>query len=225
MQTNALATDWLTYANQNATRSLPLADPLVQDMAFLPEMGLGMRVFSGGQYEEGQGPRTGSTRHDHGNAADVFFYDLASGRTLDWSNPDDLPLFQDIVRRARENGVTGFGAGDGYMQPGSMHIGYGAPAVWGAGGSGENAPDWLVAAFNGTTGPVDQPYSPQNGTQAPSQWTGGTPFNPNAPPPNALAAQQQALAMAQLRQREGYRNALMESLQAPIYANQLQGVR
>ncbi len=65
-------------------------------------------------------------------------------------------------------------------------------------------------------------YQPgQTNALASSQWTGGTPFNPNAPPPNALAAQQQA----QLRQREGYRNALMESLQAPIYANQLQGVR
>ena len=218
-QTNALGTDWLTYANQNATRSLPLAEQLVQDMAFLPEMGLGMRVFSGGQYEEGQGPRTGSTRHDHGNAADVFFYDIATGRTLDWNNPDDVPLFQDIVRRARENGVTGFGAGDGYMQPGSMHIGYGAPAVWGADGSGENAAPWLVEAYHGVTGPVDQPYSPQNGTQTPPQQGGSY-----APPSNALAMQQEALAMAQLRQREGYRNALMESLRTPLYTNQLQGV-
>jgi hypothetical protein len=66
-----------------------------------------------------------------------------------------------------------------------------------------------------------------NGTTG-GQWTGGTPFDPGSPPPNnppnALAAQQEALALAQLRQREGYRNALMESLRTPLYTNQLQGV-
>ena len=33
-----------------------------------------VRVYSGGQPESGQGPRTGSTRHDHGKAADVRIY-------------------------------------------------------------------------------------------------------------------------------------------------------
>ncbi len=63
-----------------------------------------------------------------------------------------------------------------------------------------------------------------NGT-APSGSTGGGYTPPSNTPPNALAAQQEALALAQLRQREGYRNALMESLRTQPYTNQLQGVR
>jgi hypothetical protein len=177
-------TDWLRYDNANATRSLPLAAPLVDALAFLPELGVTMEVFSGGQHPAGQGPRTGSTRHDHGNAADVFFYD-ANGRRLDWSNPQDVPLFQEIVRRARANGVTGFGAGDNYMQPGSMHIGFGNEAVWGAGGSGSNAPDWLREAFNGATvgtPPVMASASAPSGgqfTEAGMSTMGGAPSGGN----------------------------------------------
>lgn len=144
-----MATDWLQYANQNATRRLPLSSQLVQAMGFLPELGVSMEVFSGGQPEKGSGlARVGSVRHDHGNAADVFF--SKDGRRLDWANTDDRSVFQEIVKRAKAAGVTGFGAGPGYMQPGSMHIGFGSPGVWGAGGKGVTAPDWLSAAYNGT---------------------------------------------------------------------------
>ncbi|OJU12264.1 MAG: hypothetical protein BGN85_09425 [Alphaproteobacteria bacterium 64-11] len=138
--------DWLTYANTGAIRNEPLSPKLVGDLnSFLPDMGVTMKVFSGGQ--EAAGPRrTGSHRHDGGNAADVFFY--KDGRQLDWNNPQDVPLFQQIVERARQAGITGFGAGPGYMQPGSMHIGFGTPNVWGAGGRSANAPDWLRQAFN-----------------------------------------------------------------------------
>lgn len=140
--------NWLTYANQGATRNQPLSDRLTGALgSFLPEMGVTMKVFSGGQDAEGP-RRTGSHRHDHGNAADVFFY--KDGRQLSWANPDDLPVFEDIVRRGKAAGITGFGAGDGYMRPGSMHIGFGSPAVWGAGGQGSNAPGWLRSAYNGT---------------------------------------------------------------------------
>lgn len=143
-----MAFDWVKYANQNATRRLPLNDQLTQAMSFLPQMGVTMEVFSGGQPAKGSGgPRVGSVRHDHGNAADVFFY--KNGRRLDWSNPQDLPIYQDIVRQAKQAGLTGFGAGPGYMQPGSMHIGYGSPGVWGGGGSSRNAPSWLVEAYGG----------------------------------------------------------------------------
>lgn len=135
---------WLRYANQGAVRSLPLSEKLVNSLSFLPELGVEMEVFSGGQPERGLA-RVGSHRHDNGNAADVFFY--KDGRKLDWNNPDDLPIFQEIVRRGRAAGLTGFGAGQGYMQPGSMHIGFGPEAVWGAKGKGENAPDWLRSAF------------------------------------------------------------------------------
>ena len=115
---------------------------------FAPQMGLQVEVFSGGQPSAAEGgARTGSVRHDHGGAADVFFH--KDGRRLDWANSQDLPIFEDIVRKGRAAGLTGFGAGDGYMQPGSMHVGFGNPGVWGAGGSGDNAPGWLKTAFNG----------------------------------------------------------------------------
>lgn len=101
---------WLKYANQGATRRLPLNPQLVSALGFLPKPGLNAEVFSGGQPGINQGgPRTGSVRHDHGRAADVFFY--KDGRRLDWSNPQDTPIFQDIVRQGRAAGLTGFGAG------------------------------------------------------------------------------------------------------------------
>jgi hypothetical protein len=138
--------DWLLYDNQGATRSQPLAPELTSAMGFLPDLGLQMKVFSGGQPGVGtSAARVGSTRHDHGKAADVFFY--KDGQQLDWANPAHVPTFQEVVRRAKAAGLTGFGAGPGYMQPGSMHIGFGTPAVWGAGGKSANAPEWLRTAY------------------------------------------------------------------------------
>ncbi|PZU43936.1 MAG: hypothetical protein DI566_13535 [Microbacterium sp.] len=152
------AGNWLTYANQGATRSQPLDPKLVNAFSFLQERGIQMEVFSGGQPGIGEGgPRVGSTRHDHGGAADVFF--SQNGRRLDWANPQDQPVFKDIVSQARANGVTGFGAGPGYMQPGSMHVGFGSPGVWGAGGRGANAPQWLRDAYA-------SPASPSTGAAA-----------------------------------------------------------
>jgi hypothetical protein len=141
--------EWIIYQNRGATRSQPLAPELAQAMGFLPELGLQMEVFSGGQPAIGtSNARVGSTRHDHGRAADVFF--RQNGQRLDWANPQHVPIFQEVVRRAKAAGLTGFGAGPGYMQPGAMHIGFGAPGVWGAGGKGANAPDWLRTAYGAT---------------------------------------------------------------------------
>src|SRR5262245_53086946 len=95
---------WLTHANTAATRSQPLSEDLIRALSFLPEMGVSMEVFSGGQPAEGPG-RTGSHRHDLGNAADVFF--SKGGKRLDWANPADLPTFEDIVRKAKAAGLTG----------------------------------------------------------------------------------------------------------------------
>lgn len=144
-----MAGDFIRYANQNATRRLPVNPRLAEAMSFLQQMGVSMEVFSGGQPAKGSGgARVGSVRHDHGNAADVFFHQ--NGRRLDWANPQDLPTYQDIVRKAKAAGLTGFGAGPGYMQPGSMHIGFGNPGVWGAGGTGRTAPGWLAEAYGET---------------------------------------------------------------------------
>lgn len=176
--------DWIIYANQGATRSQPVSRDLVDALSFLPEMGLQMEVFSGGQPSAGNGPRVGSTRHDHGGAADVFF--RRGNERLDWANPEHVPVFQDIVRQARANGVTGFGAGDGYMQPGSMHLGFGNPAVWGADGKGANAPDWLREAFGSTPGAPapSAPASPESPPARPELTFGSS--VPSAQPGEAL---------------------------------------
>lgn len=143
--------EWLKYSNQNAVRSQPISTELKSAMSFLPEMGISMEVFSGGQPNKGESDkRAGSTRHDGGHAADVFFY--KDGRRLSWESQSDIPVLQEIVTRAKSAGLTGFGAGQGYMQPGSMHIGFGTPAAWGADGKGVNAPDWLRDAYNGAGG-------------------------------------------------------------------------
>jgi len=145
---------YIKYINQGATRNRPLDDDLVKRLAYLQDMGITMEVFSGGQpgKDEG-GARVGSVRHDHGGAADAFFF--KDGRKLDWANKEDLPVFQEIVRQGRANGISGFGAGPGYMQAGSMHIGGGNPGVWGAGGKGDSAPDWLKSAYNGASAKID----------------------------------------------------------------------
>jgi hypothetical protein len=163
---------YIGYGNQGATRSLPLSPELAQALGFLQEMGLRAHVFSGGQAELGSGgPRTGSTRHDRGHAADVFFY--RGDERLNWANPEHVPIFQDVVRRGRAAGLTGFGAGPGYMPEGSMHVGFGAPAVWGAGGRGENAPAWLREAFGGATGGPAGPAGMAQGRPMPG--TGNAP--------------------------------------------------
>ena len=141
--------DWLRYSNAGATRNQPISPQLISAMNFLRDLGVTMDVFSGGQPSSGPN-RVGSHRHDMGNAADVMFF--KDGRPLNWANAADRPTFEQIVQRARAGGVTGIGAGEGYMRPGSMHIGFGTPGVWGAGGSGANAPGWLRQAFGGGGG-------------------------------------------------------------------------
>lgn len=135
----------IIMSNQGATRDEPLSDRLKNAMGYLGDMGITTEVFSGGQT---RGPGmveekdyTGSTRHDGGNAADVTFY--KDGRALMATNPEDIPILQEIVFRGRMAGMTGFGMDDqGYMGPARMHIGFGKEAVWGAG----EAPDWLKEA-------------------------------------------------------------------------------
>lgn len=135
--------NYLRYANKGATRNQPLDQSVVDKLQFLEDMGITGEVFSGGQPAEGPN-RVGSHRHDHGQAGDMRFFQ--GGRKLDWANDADRPIFEQIAARANAAGLGGIGAGPGYMEQGTMHIGGGSPAVWGAGGKGENAPDWLRKA-------------------------------------------------------------------------------
>lgn len=141
--------DYIRYFNQGATRSRPLNDDLIKRLAYLQDMGITAHVISGGQpgKDEG-GPRTGSIRHDHGNSMDADFY--IGDRKLDWNNPDDLPIFQQIVSRGKAAGISGIGGADDYMGAGRLHMGFGEPSRWGAGGKSANAPAWLASAYDGT---------------------------------------------------------------------------
>jgi hypothetical protein len=184
--------DWLTYANQGAVRNQPLDPRLVEALgSFVPQLGLGVEVFSGGQ--DATGPnRVGSHRHDRGQAGDVFF--TRGGQRLNWANSADLPIFEELVRRARSAGVTGIGAGPGYMQEGSMHVGFGSPAAWGAGGRSRNAPAWLRNAYYGADAPQTAVASnaspapvPASGAPAPIDEAGGPEEAPQLPPPYDVA--------------------------------------
>lgn len=204
-----MGNEWLRYANQGATRNQPISDDLVRAMSFLPDMGIEMHVVSGGQDGKGEGSRrTGSTRHDHGGAADADFY--MNGRKLDWNNPSDQPIFAQIVSRARQNGVTGIGAGDDYMGAGRMHVGFGTESAWGAGGKSDNAPEWLRTAYAGSpqgAGPQGNSLARPVQGQQPQQ--AGYPSQMNA------LAQQQAPQPPQMVNNALDPRAFMTTVQAP----------
>ncbi|HEY1244160.1 MAG TPA: hypothetical protein VGF29_04940, partial [Hyphomicrobiaceae bacterium] len=102
--------------------------------------GVQVSVFSGGQMGKGEkgsaGHRTGSIRHDHGNAADVQLFDRATGRLLDFTKPGDKAQMQAFVREAARLGATGQGAAANYMGTTSIHVGFGGTNFWGAKGGG-----------------------------------------------------------------------------------------
>lgn len=139
----------IVYAN-SGTRNRPVSDNLAglyrqaADAAGIDSV----RVVSGGQPAAGEGgARTGSTRHDHGNAGDIQL--IKDGRALDMTNPADMPAIKAFIAKASQLGATGIGAGTSYMGSKTFHVGYGSRAIWGAGGKGANAPAWLVETVTG----------------------------------------------------------------------------
>ena len=113
-------------------RKLPLNDNLkrvLQQAA--SNAGVDVEVYSGGQAAKGsgKGPRTGSTRHDNGNAADVYLYQ--NGRKL--RDPEDRETMAKFVSAAAAAGATGLGFGGKgqYMGESGIHVGFGRPATWG----------------------------------------------------------------------------------------------
>lgn len=167
----------VVYRNQGAVRSLPL-DPQLEATLLAAAEALGIDqvvVVSGGQHSNRPGEGTGSTRHNEGNAADIEL--VSGGRTLNFANANDRAVFQRFASEAAQRGLTGFGAGADYMGTTRMHVGYGTPAVWGAGGSGANAPGWLRSAVSGHLGGA-------SATQAPRfQWNGAPPAPQPMPTP------------------------------------------
>lgn len=101
-------------------------------------------VTSGGQDPIGtpNARRTGSTRHDGGQAADIQLLD--DGEVLDFDK--QRSRFEAFVTKAASLGATGIGAGVDYMGTKTIHVGFGSKLVWGAGGKSVNAPTWLKTA-------------------------------------------------------------------------------
>lgn len=129
-------------------RSLPLRPDLANILTWAAQQaGVDtVRVFSGGQPSSGP-RRTGSHRHDGGGAGDIQLF--VKGRPVSYLDPAGRAIFSRFVTAASAAGATGIGAGPGYMGgKNSIHVGFGPPAVWGAGGRSANAPDWLRVAFD-----------------------------------------------------------------------------
>jgi len=111
--------------------------------------GLRVVIFSGGQDPKGRGSRrTGSTRHDNGNAADVYLYDK-EGKQLNTRGDD--PRVVNFVAACKRAGARGLGAHPGYMGGTGLHVdiigsSQGGGNMWGAGGTG-SPPQRIAQAF------------------------------------------------------------------------------
>lgn len=111
--------------------------------------GLTVEIFSGGQDVKGRGRRrTGSTRHDGGNAADVYLFD-ETGTMLNTKGND--PRVVDFVAACKRAGARGLGAAPGYMNSVGIHVdlvgaSQGGGTMWGAGGTG-SPPQRIARAF------------------------------------------------------------------------------
>ena len=117
-------------------RKLPLSSRLRSVLETAADTtGVTARVTSGGQPSinspEGRrrGARTGSTRHDLGNAADLDL--IKDGRKLIDGRPEDVAIKKSFVAAAAAAGATGIGAGEGYMGGSKIHVGFGDTARWG----------------------------------------------------------------------------------------------
>lgn len=99
----------VAMANAQAKRNLPIDARLRGQLdRMAQELGVRVEVFSGGQPARGEGgTRTGSTRHDHGRAADVRVY--RNGRLL--TGKDLAPVVQYWLGRGI--GGVGYGMADG----------------------------------------------------------------------------------------------------------------
>jgi GH24 family phage-related lysozyme (muramidase) len=155
--------------------ALARKDPLDEDVRTALEYaatknGVMVEVVSGGQmpleeaiakgatqsgkdwYLNGEKVRTGSTRHDDGGAGDVKLYRLNSEgekEYLSMNNENDRAIMESFTTDTVSAGMTGVGAGQGYMGDQTLHIGKGTATSWGGA-------DWIEAARQkGAENPID----------------------------------------------------------------------
>lgn len=174
---------------QGAQRSQAINRALRGQLAAAAQAsGVNAEIFSGGQNADGDG-RVGSHRHDHGNAADLRLYRAGADgqrRYLRHDNEADRAVMEKFLRESVKAGATGIGAGPGYMGPDRMHVGGGPPAAWGAGGSGDSAPEWVKRALrDGLAGRRAPPSPPQ-----PAAPTAPSAARPASAPPSATPGAQ-----------------------------------
>lgn len=143
----------VVYENKGATRSQPVQPAVMQQLAIAGgALGEGVQVHitSGGQPSKKEsalararglsvGGRTGSDRHDHGNAADVVL--SLNGKKV---TPQEAPqLYQQFIENAVAAGATGVG-----HYAWGVHIGGGSEAAWGADTTGATLDPAYEAAFS-----------------------------------------------------------------------------
>jgi hypothetical protein len=148
-------------------RTQPISDELKSVLSqAAAAAGVDVVVYSGGQPSKasGKGPRTGSTRHDDGNAADIYL--TKDGKKLSDTNPEDRAIMAKFVSASVQAGATGVGAGHGYMGSSNIHVGFGKPATWGG------AP-WIASAASGVYSNSDLQAEGKSGGSAGSS-TGGS---------------------------------------------------
>jgi len=114
-------------ATTGKIRDKPLAPDVTKKMsAAVAAMGpgIGIMVTSGGQDPIGTpgGQRTGSTRHDHGDAADIVL--MRDGQPV--TPEEDPALYMQFFENAAAAGFTGIGHYGGFV-----HVGGGSEAAWG----------------------------------------------------------------------------------------------
>lgn len=126
---------------------------------------IAIKIVSGGQNPLGVGgKRTGSTRHDHGNAADIVL--VVDGKEVLPSQ--DKALYARFFRNAAAAGFKGLG----HYEWG-IHIGGGAQAVWGPDRSSKTLdPEFAKAAAEGWANPVSDGASEDGIDETPSSFAG-----------------------------------------------------
>lgn len=170
----------IRYSNQHAVRSQRLSDRLTSVLQQAASaVGVGIEVMSGGQPSGGPN-RVGSHRHDNGNAADIYL--TQGGVRLNWAKEDQREIISQFITQAVAGGATGIGAGRGYMAEGMLHVGFGGAGVWGAGGKGANAEQWVrqawQAGMSGTPVAANQNTQVQIAAAVPASGTGGIASTP-----------------------------------------------
>lgn len=101
---------------------------------------IAIKIVSGGQNPLGVGgPRTGSTRHDDGNSADIVL--LVDGKPV--LPGQDKALYANFLRNAAAAGMTGLG-----HYSWGIHVGGGSKAAWGPDTTGKTLDPVFAKAIN-----------------------------------------------------------------------------